>query len=84
MNVKKPKTSCGLYGKRAVVIARDGNRLTFRWPCGYERTEVVMLGPAKLRRPMSDSQAAFFAKYWANGVTYECPKCRKCANKNPK
>jgi hypothetical protein len=77
--IKRPKTLCGLYGNRAKVVSIDGNRLTYRWPCGHERTEVLMQGPRGLRKPASDETAAFFAKYWAQGVTYECPRCRRKA-----
>lgn len=83
--VRKQLTLCGtlarrdLGGGRAVVIARDGNKLTYRWPCGYERTEVLMTGPRGMRKPMSDEMVAFFSRYWAQGVTYECPRCRRRA-----
>jgi hypothetical protein len=30
-----------------------------------------------LRKPMTDSEVAFLARYWADGVTYPCPKCSK-------
>jgi hypothetical protein len=78
--IKRPLTRCGLYGHRAKVIARDGNNLTYRWPCGYERTEVLMNGPRGRRRPVSPDMVAFFARYWAQGVTYECPRCRRLAS----
>ena len=77
--IKRPLTQCGLYGHRAKVIARDGNKLTYRWPCGYERTEVLMNGPRGLRRPMSPGMVSFFSRYWSQGVTYECPRCRRLA-----
>jgi hypothetical protein len=84
--VRQPLTQCGLQGSRdgagrAKVIARDGNRLTYRWPCGYERTEVLMNGVGKLKRPMSPDMVAFFSRYWSQGVTYECPRCRRAAMK---
>jgi uncharacterized Fe-S cluster-containing protein len=83
--IKKQMTLCGtlaraeLGGGRAKVIARDGNKLTYRWPCGYERTEVLMQGVGRLKKPMGDSMIAMFARYWAQGVTYECPRCRRLA-----
>lgn len=79
--IKKPLTQCGLYGNRAKVIARDGNKLTYRWPCGYEKTEVLMVGKGRLRKPLSTDMVAFFSRYWENGVTYECPRCRRKAAK---
>jgi len=77
--IKRPKTLCGLYGNRAKVVSREGNRLTYRWPCGYERSEVLTEGPRGMRRPMSSEMVAFFVRYWAQGVTYECPRCRRKA-----
>lgn len=81
--IKKQLTMCGtLAGGRAKVIAIDGNKLTYRWPCGYERTEVLMNGPRGLRRPMSPGMASFMARYWSQGVNYECPRCRRRAKKS--
>jgi len=82
--VRQPRTQCGLQGSRngagrAKVIARDGSKITYRWPCGYERTEVLMQGVGKLKRPMSPDMVAFFSRYWSAGVTYECPRCRRAA-----
>lgn len=81
--IKKPKTQCGLYGNRAKVVARDGVTITYRWPCGYEKSEVLTIGAGKLKRPASADMVAFFEKYWADGVTYECPRCRRRAGKKP-
>jgi hypothetical protein len=81
--VKQPLTFCGLQmpprlgGGRAKVIARDGNKLTYRWPCGYEKTEVFTQGVGKLKKPASPEMVAFFSRYWEQGVTYECPRCRR-------
>ena len=69
--------SCGLHGQRARVIAQEGNTITYRWPCGYEKTETLEIGPRGMRKPMSASQLKFFAKYWADGVTYQCPRCKR-------
>lgn len=69
-------TTCGTI-RRAIVIARDGNRLTYRWPCGFEKTETLMSGPRCLRRPASEWEVKFFARYWADGVNYPCPRCTK-------
>jgi uncharacterized membrane protein len=83
--VKKPMTTCGLQvrrelgGGRAKVIARDGNMLTYRWPCGYEKTETLTIGRGRMRKAMSPDMVKFFASYWAQGVTYECPRCRRKA-----
>jgi hypothetical protein len=77
--IKKPMTQCGMYGHRAKVISVDGNMLTYRWPCGYEHTETLMHGPGRLRKPASPDVVTFFARYWAQGVTYECPRCRRKA-----
>ena len=83
--IKKQMTLCGTLarpehgGGRAKVIARDGDKLTYRWPCGYERTEVLMQGPRGARKPMSAEMIAFFSRYWSQGVTYECPRCRRLA-----
>ena len=73
-------TICGLAGHRAKVIARDGNRLTYRWPCGYEKTEVFMLGKP-LNKPADEQTVRFFARYWADGVTYQCPRCLQAAKR---
>jgi hypothetical protein len=81
--IKKPLTQCGAYGHRARVVARDGSNVTYRWPCGYERTEVLTNGVGKLKRPMSPDMVAFFSRYWSDGVTYECPRCRRAAKKRP-
>lgn len=84
-SVKKQMTQCGRTGSkspgsgRARVIARDGNKLTYRWPCGYEKTEVLMQGVPGMKKPASDDTAAFFARYWRQGVIYECPRCRRRA-----
>ena len=80
--IKKQMTMCGtLGGGRARVIAIDGNKLTYRWPCGYEKTEMLTVGPRQMRRPISPGMAAFFSRYWAEGqgVNYECPRCRRRA-----
>jgi hypothetical protein len=69
-------TTCGTI-KRAIVIAQDGNKLTYRWPCGFEKTETLMAGPRGMRRPASEWQVKFFSRYWADGVSYPCPKCKK-------
>lgn len=79
--IRKPLTQCGLYGNRAKVIASDGGNLTYRWPCGYERTEPLMQGPRGMKRPAPAAVVALFSRYWANGVTYECPRCRRAAAK---
>lgn len=87
---QQPKTFCGLQmpprlgGGRAKVIARDGATFTYRWPCGYEQTDVLTQGVGRLKKPASDDTAAFFARYWAQGVTYECPRCRREAIKKAK
>jgi len=82
--VKHSETQCGLYGARAKVIAINGNKLTYRWPCGYEKTEVLMVFPGRLRKPADYWQVKFFSRYWADGVTYECPRCRRHALKKRK
>jgi hypothetical protein len=81
MTLKRPKTQCGLYGQRAKVIGSDGNKLTYRWPCGYEKTEMLMVGPGRLRKPADAGLVKFFVRYWGSGVTYECPRCRRAAIK---
>ena len=82
--IKKPLTQCGMYGHRARVVARDGSNVTYRWPCGFERTEVLTNGVGKLKRPMAPDMVAFFSRYWSDGVTYECPRCRREAMKKAK
>jgi len=82
--IKRPMTQCGLYGHRAKVIAIDGNKLTYRWPCGYERAEVFTQGVGRLKKPASPEMVDFFSRYWAQGVTYECPRCRRTAMKTAK
>lgn len=82
--IKRPLTQCGMYGHRARVVARDGSNVTYRWPCGYERTEVLANGVGKLKRPMSPDMVAFFSRYWSDGVTYECPRCRRVAQRASK
>ena len=77
--IKRPLTQCGLYGHRARVIGRDGEKLTYRWPCGHEKTEVLTIGPPGIKKPAGLALAERFARYWAGGVTYECPKCRRRA-----
>ena len=79
--IKRPHTQCGLYGNRSKVVARDGNKLTYRWPCGYERTEVLMQGPKGHKQPAPLQVVEMFSRDWANGVTYECPRCRREALK---
>jgi hypothetical protein len=79
---KKPLTLCGRH-PRACVVGRDGIRLTFRFPCGYERTEVLTVGRVGGRKlEASPAVAARFASYWSkenSGVEYECPRCRRAA-----
>jgi hypothetical protein len=77
--VRKPLTQCGMYGNRARVVACNGSKVTYLWPCGYERTEVLTNGVGKMKRPMSPDMVTFFSRYWSNGVTYECPRCRRKA-----
>ena len=74
-------TVCGLAGSRAKVIAQDGNKLTYRWPCGYEKTEVMTIGHGHLKKPADAATMKFFSRYWANGVTYQCPRCLREAKK---
>ena len=88
--IRKRLTGCGFQkarndatGGRAVVVARDGNMVTFRWPCGYEKTEQMTTGHGRLKVPMSLEMADFMARYWASGVNYECPRCRRKAQKPP-
>jgi hypothetical protein len=73
-----------LYGNRAKVVAREGDRLTFLWPCGHKRTEVFTIGKGRFRKTPSPSTVAMFARYWADGVTYECPRCRREAIRGEK
>jgi hypothetical protein len=68
--------TCGTI-KRAIVVAQDGNRLTYLWPCGYKRTETLMTGPRGMRQPASEWQVKFFSRYWSDGVSYPCPRCKK-------
>jgi hypothetical protein len=85
--VRKPMTMCGLQMRgagRAKVIGVDGNKLIYRWPCGYERAEVFTQGVGRLKRPASPEMVKFFARYWSQGVTYECPRCRRAALKKKK
>jgi hypothetical protein len=44
----------------------------------------MMTGVGRAKRPMSTDMVAFFARYWAQGVTYECPRCRREAMKKAK
>lgn len=78
------KTTCGLH-PRAKVIAREGNKLTYLFPCGHKRTEVFMQGPAGAKRPAPIEVVTLFARYWAQGVSYQCPRClrkEKAAGRN--
>jgi hypothetical protein len=84
--IRKQLTACGTQGGgnspgsgRAVAVARDGSKITLRWPCGYERTETLTNGVGRLKRPMSPDMVAFMSRYWEQGVTYECPRCRRAA-----
>jgi hypothetical protein len=78
--IKRALTQCGIWN-RAKVIGRDGDKLTYRWPCGYERTEVFTQGVGRMKRPANAAIITMFARYWAQGVTYECPRCRRAALK---
>lgn len=77
------KTNCGII-PRAKVVSRDGNKLTYRFPCGYEQTEVLMHGKGKMRKPADDWTLKFFARYWGDGVIYQCPKCLREERKKQK
>lgn len=77
------KTMCGV-SPRAKVIARVGNKLTYRFPCGYEQTEVLMHGKGKQRKPADEWLLNFFGRYWGDGVTYQCPKCLRDERKKQK
>lgn len=79
MKIKRPATQCGLYGNRAKVVARNGSALTYRWPCGYEKTQPLTIGPRGMKKPVGEEMAALFARYWSDGVTFECPRCRRKA-----
>lgn len=70
------KTMCGI-SPRAKVVGRDGNKHTYRFPCGYECTEVLMVGPRGMRKPADEWTMKFFERYWgkSNGVIYQCPRC---------
>lgn len=80
------RTMCGLL-PRAKVVGRTGNKLTYLFPCGHKRTEVMMVGPAGARKPADEGTMRFFERYWGEGqgVSYQCPKClreeRKAAKK---
>ena len=77
-NFKKRMTLCGFI-PRAKVVASEGGNLTFRWPCGHERTEPATIGKGKLKKPMGPAGIAIFSRYWAQGIAYECPRCRRAA-----
>lgn len=70
------KTMCGV-SPRAQVIGRIGNKLTYQFPCGHERTEVMMVGPRGGRKPADEWTMKFFERYWGGGqgVVYQCPQC---------
>lgn len=80
MNRRPILTLCGIH-PRAWVESREGNRLTYVWPCGYRRTEVLTVGRGRLKKPAGESAAIFMARYWrkGQGVTYECPSCHRKA-----
>jgi hypothetical protein len=71
-------TQCGIR-PRAFVSEYLGNEFTFQFPCGYTKTEVLMVGHGAYKQPAGSYAAAFFAKYWrqGQGVSYECPRCRR-------
>lgn len=70
------KTNCGIT-PRARVVRCVGNRCTYRFPCGYELTNVMMIGPRGARKPADEWTMQFMARYWqkSNGVIYQCPRC---------
>ena len=78
--MKQPLTLCGIR-PRAWVISHAGAAFTYEWPCGYTKTETLLDRVTK--KPVGDFAAAFYAKYWrqGQGVTYECPQCRRKAKK---
>jgi hypothetical protein len=78
--MKKLLTLCGIR-PRAYVLRHDGPKVTYRWPCGYERTEA--LKDKMTGRPVGAYAADFYARYWreGQGVAYECPRCRRRAAK---
>lgn len=82
MNRKAQVTLCGIR-PRAFVASHQGHLFTFRWPCGYQRTEPFLVGPKGHQKPAGAAQVAFHAKYWreGQGVSYECPRCRRAALK---
>jgi hypothetical protein len=43
-----------------------------------------MVGPGRLRKPADAWLVKFFSRYWSDGVTYECPQCRRAALKKEK
>jgi|PlaIllAssembly_1097288.scaffolds.fasta_scaffold1023442_2 hypothetical protein len=79
----KHYTLCGIR-PRAWVVEATGNLLTYEWPCGYRKTEILMTGHGALRQPAGDAASAMFARYWRkdnSGVGYECPRCRRAARR---
>lgn len=62
--------------RRAKVTAVDGNRLTYEWPCGHTRVEVLTFRRGGRKVPVHPTTAAILARTWADGVTYPCPKCK--------
>lgn len=77
------RTNCGIT-PRAKVIAKIGNKLTYLFPCGYTKTEVFMHGPGRLRKPADEWTLKFFARYWKDGVIYQCPRCLREERKKQK
>lgn len=67
-------TMCGLH-PRAVAVGCDGARITYRFPCGHVRTETLKVGPVGRKVPAAPQLAARMAKWWSDGVSYQCPAC---------
>lgn len=77
------KTNCGI-SPRAKVVARDGNKHTYLFPCGYRHTTVLMIGPHGRKKPADEWTMKFFERYWVQGVIYQCPRCLREERKKQK
>ncbi len=84
MRVRKQLTLCGIRPRAWVAERRVGAQLTYEWPCGYRKTEPLMVGKGRRTTVAGESVATFMARYWRKeygDVTYECPRCRRAARR---
>lgn len=59
----------------------DGSRICYTWPCGHQRTQVLMGGPRGHKKPVHPEMVKKLAHYWSGPGGVGVPMCRTCKRK---